>query len=537
MGDTVVDEPTDPGEAGPRDMGLPPRAAAASPLWEQVVSPGVSPGETSASMPSSPPTVPGPPAGDHTGVSRPDATADPDPLWRPSPGSDTRPPASDTASYPPKTPEWLSATPAPGWPTTGSQSAPRPAPSVTPPWFDSATTAPTGPPTSPPSTPPGFASPQRSSAGVPPAPADRGRQRAGRGSVLLAALVGALVASVVSIGAMAVFDDNAVEQTTSSAPLVLAGEELDIGALLNKAQPSVVSIRTGSTSSQGVFGGAGSGVIISEDGLVLTNAHVLGNATTAEVTLFDGETRQAVLVGSAPEDDVALIAMVDPPPVVPAELGNSADVRVGDSVVAIGNALDLGGTPSVTQGIVSAKDRVIQAPGGLVLENLIQTDAAINPGNSGGPLLNALGQVVGINTAIISDAQNIGFAIAIDAVKPLIDEIKAGGGTIRADQAFLGVSMVAVEDLLDATRAQYGVTVDRGVFVTELVPNSAAAQAGLELGDVILEVDGEPVRTPSDVATIIRSMAPGDTITLLVDRAGDVQEIEAVLTQRAGTGG
>ena len=352
----------------------------------------------------------------------------------------------------------------------------------------------------------------------------------------MAALVGALVASIVSIGAMTLFSDDVAQQPIPS-PLVLSSEQLDIGGLLNKAQPSVVSIRTGAGTGQGVFGGAGSGVIISDDGLVLTNAHVLGNSTTAQVTLFDGETRQAVLVGSAPEDDVALMAMVDPPAVVPAELGNSADVRVGDSVVAIGNALDLGGTPSVTLGIVSAKDRVIQAPGSLVLENLIQTDAAINPGNSGGPLLNALGQVVGINTAIISDAQNIGFAIAIDAVKPLIDEIKAGGGTIRADQAFLGVSMVAVEDLLDATRSQYGVSADRGVFVTELVPNSAAEQAGLELGDVILEVDGQPVRTPSDVATIIRSLNPGDTITLRVDRAGETQDIDAVLTQRAGTGG
>jgi serine protease Do len=354
--------------------------------------------------------------------------------------------------------------------------------------------------------------------------------------VLLAALVGALVASVVSLGAVTIAGNGAEEQSTP-APLVLDTDVLDIGGLLNKAQPSVVSIRTGSVTTQGAFGGAGSGVVISDDGLVLTNAHVLGNATTAEITLFDGDTRQAVLVGSSPEDDVALMAMVDPPAVVPAELGNSADSRVGDSVVAIGNALDLGGTPSVTLGIVSAKDRVIQAPGGLVLENLIQTDAAINPGNSGGPLLNALGQVVGINTAIISDAQNIGFAIAIDAVKPLIDEILAGGGTIRSDQAFLGVSMVAVEDLLDATREQYGVTADRGVFVTELVPNSAAQRAGLELGDVILEVNGEPVRTPSDVATIIRSLSPGDTITLLVDRDGDVQAVDAVLTERAGTGG
>lgn len=349
-------------------------------------------------------------------------------------------------------------------------------------------------------------------------------------------MVVALLASVIGGGVTAAVlgltgGERVVERFVPD-PLELSGEPLNIAELLNKAQPSVVSIRTGGAA--GGTGGAGSGVIIDAEGLVLTNAHVIGNSTTVEVTMFDGETRQAVLVGSSPEDDIAIMSMVDPPEVVPAELGNSAELRVGDDVVAIGNALNLGGTPSVTVGIVSAKDRVIQAPGNLVLENLIQTDAAINPGNSGGPLLNAFGQVVGINTAIISDAQNIGFAIAIDAVKPLIDEIEAGGGQIRADQAFLGVSMVSVEDLLEATREQYGVTEDRGVFVTEIVPGSSAADAGVQLGDVIVQVDGEDVRTPSDVATIIRSLEPGDQITLDIVRDGQPVQVTATLKQRAG---
>lgn len=183
---------------------------------------------------------------------------------------------------------------------------------------------------------------------------------------------------------------------------------------------------------------------------------------------------------------------------------------------------------------MSAKDREIQAPGNLVLRNLIQTDAAINPGNSGGPLLNALGQVVGINTAIISDAQSIGFAIAIDAVKPLIEEILAEGGDIAPDDAFLGVSMVAVEDLLDGTLDEYGVTVDEGVFVTEVVAGSAASAAGIEVGDVIVEVDGQPVRSSSDVANIIRSLGPGDTVTMRVIRNGEELEFSAVLGTRGG---
>jgi len=354
--------------------------------------------------------------------------------------------------------------------------------------------------------------------------------------MVLTALVAAAVASLVAFNVGSDGGTPAATDGPLPPPLVLEGEQLDIGALLTKAQPSVVTIQTGGSAGRGVFGGAGSGVIISDDGLVLTNAHVLGNAPSAQVTLFDGSTRDAVLVGSDPADDIALIAMVDPPSLIPADLGDSADTRVGDSVVAIGNALGLGGTPSVTLGIVSAKDRIIQAPGNLVLENLIQTDAAINRGNSGGPLLNARGQVVGINTAIIPDAQNIGFAIAIDAVKPLIEEILSGGGTIRGDQAFLGVVMVAVEDLLEATREQYDVTADTGVFVTEITPESGAEIAGLELADVILEVDGEPVRVPSDVSTIIRSRQPGDSVRLLVDRGGEELVIEATLQARSEAG-
>lgn len=390
--------------------------------------------------------------------------------------------------------------------------------------------------------PPGPRDPRdpRSSAGragaAPPAvPRPRSGWRT-FGLMVLTALVAAAVAGLVAFNVGSDGSTPAATDGPLPPPLVLEGEQLDIGALLTKAQPSVVTIQGGGNAGRGVFGGAGSGVIISDDGLVLTNAHVLGNAPSAQVTLFDGSTRDAVLVGGVPADDIALIAMVDPPSLIPADLGNSADTRVGDSVVAIGNALGLGGTPSVTLGIVSAKDRIIQAPGNLVLENLIQTDAAINRGNSGGPLLNARGQVVGINTAIIPDAQNIGFAIAIDAVKPLIDEILSGGGTIRGDQAFLGVVMVAVEDLLEATREQYDVTADTGVFVTEITPESGAEIAGLELADVILEVDGQPVRVPSDVSTIIRSRQPGDSVRLLVDRGGEELVIEATLQARSEAG-
>ena len=206
-------------------------------------------------------------------------------------------------------------------------------------------------------------------------------------------------------------------------------------------------------------------------------------------------------------------------------------------MVAIGNALNLGGPPSVTQGIISAKDRTIQAPGDLVLRNLIQTDAAINPGNSGGPLLDADGRVVGINTAIIDDAQSIGFAIAIDPIKPLIDDLAAGNGLITPDSAFLGVSMMSVDEVLDSVLEEYGVDADDGAFVSDLVPDSAASEAGLELGDVIVEIDGSPVADSDEAAAAIREREAGDRIAIVVERDGERLELEAELRSRADSGG
>src|SRR3546814_560488 len=216
---------------------------------------------------------------------------------------------------------------------------------------------------------------------------------------------------------------------------------------------------------------------------------------------------------------------------VPAQLGSSAGLQVGEEVTAIGNALNLGGRPTVTRGIVSALDRSLSAQG-ITLSNLIQTDAAINPGNSGGPLVNAAGQVVGVNTAIIGDAQNIGFSIEIDTVKPLIDEIRAGGGDVRGDQAFLGVNTTDVEAESAAVRDQFGITVDEGAFVQSLVPDSAAADAGLEPGDVITAVDGESTADSASVGAIIRQPAPGDQVTISVLRGGEELEMTATLGQR-----
>ncbi len=354
---------------------------------------------------------------------------------------------------------------------------------------------------------------------------------------VMVGVLGALTAALVAGAIFIVFgrEGTGVKGAETAENTKLVGEPLDIQALLAKAQPSVVSIQTGTTASERLYGGAGTGLVISEDGLVLTNAHVIQGFSTMSITLFDGTVREADLVGSSPSDDIALIQIRGASGLKPAELGRSADVLVGDDVVAIGNALNLGGPPSVTDGIVSATDRSIDAPG-VSLRGLIQTDAAINPGNSGGPLLNARGEVIGINTAIVSDAQNIGFAIAIDLVKPLIEELKAGKGDITLDSAFLGVVTVALDAITQNDLDTYGITTDEGVFVTDVLGNSSAADAGLQVGDVITVIDGQRITATTDVASIVRSHEAGDEITITYERSGRERTVTIELRSRRDSG-
>jgi S1-C subfamily serine protease len=272
---------------------------------------------------------------------------------------------------------------------------------------------------------------------------------------------------------------------------------------------------------RGRFGpsrGAGSGTILTADGEVLTNAHVVEGARTIEVFLNGEENgRAADLIGMNSAEDVALVKIRNASGLPTAELGRSADLRVGDSVIAIGNALNLGATATVTEGIVSALNREIQAPG-VDLDGLIQTDAAINPGNSGGPLVDAQGRVVGVDTAVAGDAQNIGFALAIDNVKPIIEALRAGKGTtstVAGQQAFLGVT------LEDATG---------GAGVAQVVDGSPADDAGLRAGDVITKVDSTTVSSSADAVSAIRSHEVGDTVTITWTRNGRTMTGKAELT-------
>jgi putative serine protease PepD len=331
---------------------------------------------------------------------------------------------------------------------------------------------------------------------------------------------------------VALDDDPATTNSgTVITPVTTAEGALDIQGILGKVQPSVVAIETSQTTARGVFEGAGSGIVLSEDGLVLTNAHVIGALGELTVLLSDGTRHDATLVGASPEDDIAVIQVAGVDDLVPAELGSSGDLRVGDEVIAIGNALNLGGEPTVTRGIVSAKDRDLSAEG-VELQGLIQTDAAINPGNSGGPLVNAAGQVVGMNTAIVADAQNLGFSIAIDAAQPIIEALKSGNGAVTPNQAFLGVSSTDVASLTEEARAQFSIDRDEGAFITEVVPGSAADDGGLRVGDVIIEIDGAEVATASDVRSVVTDHDPGDEVDVTVLRDGREEDITVTLGRR-----
>jgi S1-C subfamily serine protease len=388
--------------------------------------------------------------------------------------------------------------------------------------------------------PEGAISPPAAPTWNPPAPPSAeprdDRKRASvRRAGLVGGLVGALVAGGVAYGTVRL-TERPTRTIVQAAPLGTAGSgagarDVDVHAVLEKVAPSVVSIEV--QTRQGAA--AGTGFLISDDGFMVTNAHVIEGATALQVKLGDGSTRAATLVGAFPANDVALIKVKDTTGLVPAVLGSSAALEVGDPVVAIGNALNLGDAPTVTTGIVSAKNRTLDAGTETALKNLLQTDAAINHGNSGGPLVNAAGEVVGINSAGIAGAQNLGFAIEIDAVKPLIEQLRNGGGTVTA-VAFLGVGSQPVAALAATDKQDLGITATEGAAVVSVQRGSGAADAGVKVGDVILTIDGKAVAGPEDIGTALKAHQPGETVTVAIQRGDATKSLQAVLGSRAVTG-
>ena len=301
---------------------------------------------------------------------------------------------------------------------------------------------------------------------------------------------------------------------------------------------SAVSINCSATSTN-IFGqqtqtaSSGSGFIITEDGYVVTNYHVVSGASSVEVTLYNGDTYDATVIGGDSDYDVAVLK-INASGLQPVTLGESADVNVGDTVLAIGNPLgEL--TFSMSQGIVSSCDRAINVDG--TPFNMIQVDCSINPGNSGGPLVNLYGEVVGIVSAKYSTyssttVEGLGFAIPISDVRSIITDIMENGAV--TDKAYMAITAGTMNEQM---AAQFNIDVTEGVFVYSVVEGGAGDKAGLRLGDVITKMNDKTLTSRQDLSAAMKGYRAGDTVTLTVYRGGQYIEVELTFDTQPQTTG
>lgn len=326
----------------------------------------------------------------------------------------------------------------------------------------------------------------------------------------------------------------------SATPLADGGFASAIKQVAERVKPAIVQI-TNEQVQYSLFSapftvpaGVGSGIIYDTQGHILTNNHVVAGAQKLLVSLPDGRSFPAKLIGGDPQTDLAVV-QINGNNLPVAQLGDSNQLQVGDWVVAIGNALALPGGPTVTAGVVSALNRNIQEPssqtgaGGPFLFNVIQTSAPINPGNSGGALASLSGQVIGINTLIATQAgpgvqaQGIGFAIAISTAKPIADQLVATGKVVHT---YLGINYIPLNPSI---AAQLGIRETHGVVIINVAPGSPAEKAGLQPQDVITRVDNTSLTTESGLAEIEHSHKPGDKLSLTVVRGSQTLHIEVTL--------
>lgn len=323
----------------------------------------------------------------------------------------------------------------------------------------------------------------------------------------------------------------------------------DIVAVAERVRPATVLVQNlgqgrgrgvqlpgqpGQGGSGEVPQGAGTGFIYDPAGFIITNNHVIEGAQRLRVVMPPPDNRQfdAELIGTDPRTDLAVLKITAPDlPTVP--LGNSSDLRVGEWVVAIGNALSLPGGPTVTAGVVSALGRTVREPGpqpgtrGPELFDLIQTDAAINPGNSGGPLVNLRGEVVGVNTLGAAEVNTIGFAISINSAKPIVQQLRQNGRVVRG---FLGIDS---DTVTPSIATAFGLPRNNGVVINQVVPGTPAAQADLQPGDVIFGINDLPVTGQADLQNALTNQfKPGDTVTLRINRGGNEQTVRLTLGEQ-----
>lgn len=318
-------------------------------------------------------------------------------------------------------------------------------------------------------------------------------------------------------------------------------DEANSTEIFQAASPAVVYVTTTALTRRSFFSydilevprGSGSGFVWHESGLIVTNFHVIDGANRVQVTLSDGEAYAAEVIGRAPEKDLAVLRMLDPPDDLSTlPIGDSTELAVGRKVLAIGNPFGLDTT--LTTGIVSALGREINSPSGRRIRGVIQTDAAINPGNSGGPLLNSLGQLVGVNTAIYSPSggsAGIGFAIPVNTVREVVPQLISYGRILRP---IMGLELAS-----DRWRKRYGI---EGVPVVRVFPGLPAAEAGLRgawrsargevrLGDVITAIDDAPVRSQDDYFSIMEAHKPGDRVIVTTRLGREERRLKVTLSE------
>ena len=360
------------------------------------------------------------------------------------------------------------------------------------------------------------------------------RPRRRFGLVLIAAvfgLFGGIIGTYIAQDAnlLDLQSNDSSSQITSAPIVVSSGEnELTESAIAKVAARLANSVVTISTTIKEDFGGGrgvGTGVVLTSDGQILTNAHVVEDASEV-VVRFAGETepRVAKILASDLGNDLALLK-IDATGLVAATFAKPGSVQIGDAVIAIGYALALDGGPTVTSGIVSALKRTIETDSG-ALNSLIQTDAAISSGNSGGPLVNLKGEVVGINTAVArgdstSAANNIGFSISVDEVLIVVEQLRKQASGVVRDDGFLGVGLAAREDG------------GQGAIITDVQADSPADKAGILIDDVVLAVDGEPIDGQAGLVAAIRDAEPGQTVKIEILRDGKRLTFEATLIARS----
>jgi len=347
-------------------------------------------------------------------------------------------------------------------------------------------------------------------------------------------VVGAIICGVTIAVTLALTGDSddvtelvqySVKNNVEIKEVQVDGTELDVPQIAEAVGPSVVGIVVKQSFGNDIFSrqetANGSGFIISEDGYIVTNSHVIEGASELYVVLNNGENYTAEVVGMDTKTDIAVIK-IDVQNLPKAELGKSSDLKVGELAVAIGNPLGLEFQGSVTAGVISALDRSMEIDGRQY--NLVQTDAAINPCNSGGPLVNKYGYVVGINTVKISSSktEGMGFAIPMDYALPIIEELMEKGYVSGRPE--IGIEIINITDTM---AMQYNLPV--GVYILNVIPGSAAEKAGLKQEDVIVKADGESVTTAEMLNDVKDNHRVGEKMELTVIRGGKTMEITVVL--------